>query len=290
VIEIRHFKYFLALVNEMNFTKAAKQLHIAQPALSQNIRQIEDELGAELFKRNNREITLTNAGKVFYGEAKRTLEQFERSKESVRQAVRAGTGVLSIGYTASSIFSDLPSRLQIFKTSYPEVELITRELSIDSLIAYLRHGQLDLICTDSTVVDPRLDSMCTSPMPMVVTLNRHHRLSGSREPVALSKFAHDVFVMATPYKDYTLYDLFLRTCMEAGFEPDVKYHADSVTGGVGLVVANLCVQLMHDLPLFQCPKEVVQRRISEPEITMSMHLVWRRGDLSGVGKRFIEQE
>ncbi|MTJ82278.1 MAG: LysR family transcriptional regulator [Telmatospirillum sp.] len=287
MIEIRHFRYFLAVAQEMHFTRAARTLHIAQPALSQNIRHIEEEIGAPLFiRRNNRDLALTPVGKVFYAEALRTLEQVERSKHVIDSAVRGEMGSLSVGFTVTTILGELPDRLRAFSEACPDVELITRELPIDALLAKLRSGQLEIICIDSAPIDPDLESVALPPLPLVVALNWKHRLAGHRAPLPLAKLAGEIFILPTPYRDYTLYDMFVRLCREAGFEPRCKYYADSAVGGIGLVAANLAVDLMHELPMIQCPKEVVWKRVT-PDIPLEMRLVWRRGDMTDTMRKFL---
>jgi DNA-binding transcriptional LysR family regulator len=286
MIEVRHLKYFVALVNEMHFTKAAQQLHIAQPALSQNIRQIEDELGARLLVRTNRDVALTPAGRVFYQEACLTLQQLERTQNAVRRAVRGEAGSLAIGFTVTTILGDLPRALSRFKDHYPEVELMVRDLPVDTLVAMLRNGQLDVICVDSGVVDPRLESKALAPLPMVVALNARHPLAADTGPIRLAELANDTFILPTPYKEYTLYDMFVRTCRDAGFEPNCKYFADSALGGIGLVAANLAVDLMHELPTIR-PREVVWRRISDPQVPLAMQLVWRKDDVSTPARNLV---
>jgi DNA-binding transcriptional LysR family regulator len=287
VIEIRHLKYFVTLVNEMHFTKAAKQLHIAQPALSQNIRQIELALGAQLLVRTNREVTLTPAGRVFYREACQLLQQMGRTENAVRRAVRGEAGSLAIGFTVTTILGELPNVLSRYKDQYPDIELMVRELPIDTMVSMLRNGQLDLICADSSIVDAKFDSKLLPPLPMVAALNCRHRLAGESGPIHLSELADDVFILPTPYKEYTLYDMFVRTCREAGFEPNCKYFADSAVGGIGLVAANLAVDLMHELPTIY-PREVVWRRISDPQIPLEMAVVWRKGDVSTPAQKLID--
>jgi DNA-binding transcriptional LysR family regulator len=286
MIEVRHLKYFVALVNEMHFTKAAQQLHIAQPALSQNIRQIEDELGAKLLVRTHREMSLTPAGRAFYHEACLALQQLERVQTAVRRAVRGEAGSLAIGFTVTTILGNLPQVLSRFKDAYPEVDLTVREHAVDTLVAMLRSGQLDIVCVDSGVVDARLDSKPLPPLPMVVALNGRHRLAADPGPIRLAELADETFILPTPYKEYTLYDMFVRTCRDAGFEPKCKYFADSALGGIGLVAANLAVDLMHELPNIR-PHGVVWRRISDPQVPLQMQLVWRRDDVSTPARNLI---
>jgi DNA-binding transcriptional LysR family regulator len=287
MLEIRQLQYFLAVVHEMHFTKAAERLHVAQPALSKSVQQMESTLGAQLFIRHpNKEISLTPLGKIFYIEAKRTIEQVERSRIVLRRAVLGKVQSLSLGYTITTILGPLSGLVASFHAKYPQVELRTLALPIHLLLEKLHDGELDLICADSGVIDAELESAPLPPLPMAVALHCSHRLAAERGDIALTDLAEEVFILPTPHKVYELYNLFRSFCLNAGFDPNCQYYADSALEGIGLVAANLGVDLVHELPLILCVDQVVVRRIA-PLIPLHMYLIWRRGDVPEYAAHFL---
>ncbi|MDQ2082132.1 LysR substrate-binding domain-containing protein [Xanthobacteraceae bacterium Astr-EGSB] len=288
MFEFRELKYFLTVVQEMHFTRAAEMLHMTQPALSRAIQHMEERLGEPLFCRHqNKEISLTPLGEILYNEAKLTIMQVARSDQILRRAVARKGDIIEIGFTMTSILGHLPARLQVFHARHPGIEIHTCVLPIESLLAKLQERALDIICVDSSVIGSGLDSSPLPALPMAVALHHTHRLACGEAPVALADLKDDVFILPTPHKIYELYNLFRSVCREAGFEPNCQYFADSAVEGIGLVAANLAVDLMHELPLIRPASNVVLKRIS-PEIPLEMQLVWRRGDVSEQTVKFLE--
>src|ERR1035441_1661084 len=185
----------VALAREMNFTAAAKRTHVAQPALSQNIRQIEDELGVQLFDRNTHKVVLTAAGKVFYREAVATL-------------------------------GELPSRISNFRKQYPNIEILFRELTLDLLVDALRIGAVDIGCSDIDVIDEMLESASLKDMPVVVALNKANPLARCSS-LRLDVLASETFILPAPDSHHSLYNTFVNACREAGFEPVDPYFVDT---------------------------------------------------------------
>jgi DNA-binding transcriptional LysR family regulator len=251
MIEVRHLRYMVALAKEMNFTAAAKRMHVAQPALSQNIRQIEDELGVQLFERNTHKVKLTAAGKVFYREAVATLEHLERTARVTQRAAQGEAGVLSIGFTTTAMLGELPTRISNFRKQYPNIEVLFRELPLDLLVDALRIGALDIGCSDIDVIDEMLESAPLKAVPVVVVLNKAHRLA-RYSSLRLEMLATETFILPAPDSHHSLYNTFVQACREAGFEPIDPYFVDTIPAGLGLVSANIGITLQHRLPLFQC--------------------------------------
>ncbi len=227
MIEVRHLRYMVALAREMNFTAAAKRTHVAQPALSQNIRQIEDELGVQLFERNTHKVVLTPSGKVFYREAVATLEHLERTVRATQRAAQGEGGALSIGFTTSAMLGELPSRISNFRKRYPNIEILFRELTLDSLVDALRIGAVDLGCSDIDVIDEMLESAPLKAVPVVVVLNKAHPLA-RHSSLRLDMLASETFILPAPDSHHSLYNTFVNACREAGFEPVDPYFVDTI--------------------------------------------------------------
>src|SRR6266852_1070829 len=143
-MELRHLRYFLAVGEALNFTKAAAQPRVAQPALSRQVQDLEDEIGVDLLRRSPRGVTLTAEGKFFLEEVRELLKRAVESVEKVRALARGEYGELHIGYAPSPTVEILPPALAAFQKAVPRVKLTLHDLSTDELITGLRNATLEL--------------------------------------------------------------------------------------------------------------------------------------------------
>lgn len=176
-IDLRQFRYFLAVSEELNFGRAAQRLHISQPPLSRQIRQLEEQLGVQLFVRTGNGVILTCAGEKFLPEAKRTLSQAEKAIAAARSARDTARGKFVIGYTTvfdRSVFPDVVSRLQ---SHFPQWQIITKGNHSINLVRDIRNGIMDIafIGLHTDVAD--LESEVIHKEPMVVALPAKHPLA-----------------------------------------------------------------------------------------------------------------
>src|SRR5258708_14610899 len=143
-MELTHLGYFLAVGDALNFTRVAAQLRVAQPALSRQVQDLEDEIGVDLLRRSRRGVTLTAEGKLFRDEVRDLLKRADESVEKVRALARGEYGELHIGYAPSPTAEILPPALAAFQKSVPRVTVLLHDLSNDELIAGLRNATLEL--------------------------------------------------------------------------------------------------------------------------------------------------
>jgi len=143
-MELRHLRYFLAVGEALNFTKAAAQLRVAQPALSRQVQDLEDEIGVDLLRRSPRGVTLTAEGKLFLEEVRELLKRADQSVEKVRALARGEYGELHVGYAPSPTVEILPPSLAAFQKAVPRVKVLLHDLSSDELIAGLQNATLEL--------------------------------------------------------------------------------------------------------------------------------------------------
>jgi DNA-binding transcriptional LysR family regulator len=143
-MELRHLRYFLAVGEVLSFTKAAVRLRVAQPALSRQVQDLEDEIGVDLFRRSPRGVTLTAEGKLFLEEARKLLKHVDESMEKTRALARGEYGELQIGYSSVPTAEILPLSLEAFRNAVPRVKLVLHDLTSDELITGLRDGVLEL--------------------------------------------------------------------------------------------------------------------------------------------------
>src|SRR6266545_1810116 len=143
-MELRHLRYFLAVADALNFTKAAALLRVAQPALSRRVQDLEDEIGVDLLKRSPRGVVLTAEGKVFLVKTRHILKLADESVEQVRALARGEYGELHVGYAPTPTVEILPPALAAFQKAFPRVKVLLHDLASDELIAGLQNGTLEL--------------------------------------------------------------------------------------------------------------------------------------------------
>src|ERR1700739_771332 len=143
-MELRHLRYFTAVVQWKGYREASRRLHVAQPAISQTVADLEDELGLKLLSRANRVVRLTPEGEIFYTEALRALAQVELAVDTAKRAAKGEVGKLSIGFIGSATYSFLPELVRTFKAQYPGVKLTLQELTPSQQEAAFQKGEIDI--------------------------------------------------------------------------------------------------------------------------------------------------
>ncbi|MCH4548487.1 LysR family transcriptional regulator [Rhizobium changzhiense] len=244
-MELRHLRYFLAVAEEGNFTRAAGKLGIGQPPLSQQIRDLEREVGAALFHRVPHGAELTAAGVAFLGEAKASLAAAEKAKLAAQSANRGETGRLSLGFTASSAFNPVVSTtIRRFRARWPEVQLSLTEMNTLALMQKLERGELDATFMRPSLDDPAGIRLRRLPdEPMVIALPASHPLT--RHPsLPLAALANEPFILFPRLVGLSLYDDVVLACRKAGFELTVAQEAPQISSVVNLVAADLGVSIV----------------------------------------------
>ncbi|TAU79005.1 LysR family transcriptional regulator [Rhizobium ruizarguesonis] len=244
-MELRHLRYFLAVAEEGNFTRAAGKLGIGQPPLSQQIRDLEREVGAALFHRVPHGAELTAAGAAFLGEAKASLAAAEKAKLAAQSANRGETGRLSLGFTASSAFNPVVSTtIRRFRARWPEVQLSLTEMNTLALMQKLERGELDATFMRPSLDDPAGIRLRRLPdEPMVIALPASHPLA-RRSSVPLAALAEEPFILFPRLVGLSLYDDVVLACRRAGFELTVAQEAPQISSVVNLVAADLGVSIV----------------------------------------------
>ncbi|NKM54014.1 transcriptional regulator [Rhizobium anhuiense] len=244
-MELRHLRYFLAVAEECNFTRAAAKLGIGQPPLSQQIRDLEREVGAALFHRVPHGAELTAAGAAFLGEAKASLAAAEKAKLAAQSANRGETGRLSLGFTASSAFNPVVSAtIRRFRARWPDVRLALTEMNTLALMQKLEGGELDAAFMRPSLDDPAGVRLRRLPdEPMVIALPASHPLA-RRSKLPLAALADEPFILFPRLVGLSLYDDVVLACRKAGFELTVAQEAPQISSVVNLVAAELGVSIV----------------------------------------------
>jgi len=244
-MELRHLRYFLAVAEEGNFTRAAARLGIGQPPLSQQIRDLETEIGAMLFHRVPHGAELTAAGTAFLPEAKAALAAAEKARLAAQSANRGETGRLSLGFTASSAFNPIVSTtIRRFQARWPDVQLSLTEMNTLGLMQKLERGELDATFMRPGLDDPDGIRLKRLPdEPMVVALPASHPLA-KQKALPLALLAKEPFILFPRLVGLSLYDDVVRACREAGFDLKVAQEAPQISSVVNLVAADLGVSIV----------------------------------------------
>lgn len=245
-MELRHFRYFVAVAEELHFTRAAKRLHIEQPPLSQQIQALEAELGVALFQRSKRHVALTEAGQRFLISARRILAEAELATDDVRRVARGELGELRIGFSTSLPFTDIfPRILREYRLSHPSVTLTLLEMfAIDQFDA-LQRGSLDigLLRYRGTDTPPDLVLREIRQDPLRLVVNAADPLA-KREGVALAELKDRGFIVYPRGTGTTLTLVLRQLCLAAGFEPIVAQEARETIAQIGFVAAGLGIAVL----------------------------------------------
>jgi DNA-binding transcriptional LysR family regulator len=290
-MELRHLRYFVAVAEQLSFTRAAALLHMAQPALSVQIRQLEDELGVELFDRSRRAIALTHAGETMLGETRRLLASLDRSIDLVRRVGAGAIGSIAVGFVPSASNSVLPSLLRRFWEAHPDVAVTLREMAPGDLIDGLHAGNLDISFLYLPFSDPLLDHLVIVREPFVAVLPFDHPLA-RETTVDVADLRDEPFV--TPADHGMMPGLHAKVtaiCHAAGFVPRaVQDDVWLVQTIVALVAAGVGVALVPSSSQAQARAGVVYRPL-RPRSTHEAELaaVWRRTDQSPALGSFLTE-
>jgi DNA-binding transcriptional LysR family regulator len=244
-MELRHIRYFLALAEAGNFTRAAANLGIGQPPLSQQIRDLENEVGAQLFHRVPHGAELTVAGAAFLAEAKAAVDAAEKAKLAAQRANRGEIGRLSLGFTASSAFNSIvTATIREFRDHWPGVLLSLTEMNTNALMERLLSGEIDAAFIRPGLEDTRdVRLKRFADEPMVIALPARHPLA-QEDRLPIAALADEPFILFPRMVGLSLYDDIVAACREAGFELVVAQEAPQIPSIVNLVAANLGVSIV----------------------------------------------
>jgi DNA-binding transcriptional LysR family regulator len=242
-MELRHLRYFLAVAEELNFSRAAVRLHIAQPPLSQQIRQLEDELGLQLFERGSRPLRLTEAGQFFKTEAMNLIAQLEQAVAGARRIGRGEVGWIGIGYIGSAMNLLLPSILRRFHAEHPGVEVLLYEMLPFEQPAALLDRRIHVGFVRPGIDHADLLQELLYDEPMAIALPSDHRWVG-RTDIAIAELADEPVVLYGGRMSRGIDSGFLLSTFRAyGVEPKVAVQSQHAESALGLVAAGMGVAL-----------------------------------------------
>jgi DNA-binding transcriptional LysR family regulator len=285
-MELRHLRYFVALADNLHFGKTAASLGIAQPSLSHQIRQLEEELQLKLFERTNRRVRLTDPGRLFLVEARAVLALANRAAVLARRTSLGETGTLRIGLAGWIDSSAIAAIVERFHERMPAIRVELQSMPSPLQMAAVRDGELDIAFVQPSVPERSLASELLSAEPLVVALPDSHPLV-SRRRILLSWLAEDSFLLFPPKRAPLFHDLTLKLCKEAGFVPHVRHEADEPRMLLGLVAMGLGISLVPESALRMEWPGVVFRALHPSPPVLETALVWRRDPTSLIIEGFL---
>jgi DNA-binding transcriptional LysR family regulator len=248
-MELRHIRYFIAVAEEGNFTRAAARVGIGQPPLSQQIRDLELEVGAELFRRIPQGAVLTEAGQAFLGRVRTMPDMAREAADEARRAGRGETGVLRVGFTGAAALNPIVSgTIRKFGERWPSVALILREGNSGGLATDLLESRLDIAFLRPGATAALGLAMHSLPdEPMIAGLPLHHPLASAQaREIRLADLRDEPFVLTSRSVGPTVYDTVMDCARQVGFEPILGQVAPQLVSVMVLVAAGLGVSLVPE--------------------------------------------
>ncbi|PON14607.1 LysR family transcriptional regulator [Candidatus Entotheonella serta] len=288
-MELRHIQYFLVVAEELHFGRAAARLHITQPPLSQQIRQLEDEMGVLLFQRTKRRVQLTDAGRAFQAAAAQMLEQARQAARLAQQTHRGEIGPLTVGFVGSAMAGRFSELLLAYRTRFPKVNLTLLELTTSQQVEALRQRRIDI-----GVLRPfhpiRAEGLAFETIdrePFVVVLPKAHPLAALRR-IPLSALAHENIIMVPVDLEPGVEDDIVAFCQQAGCYLQRLPGATQLLTVIGLVAAGMGLSLVPASMRTVQWKGIVYRPVQDRIPPADLTLMWRRDTTSSVVKAFVD--
>jgi DNA-binding transcriptional LysR family regulator len=281
-MKLRQLQFFSAVAEELSFSRAAIKLHVAQPSLSIQIKALEDEVGARLFERDKRHVSLTPAGRRFRTRVAELLSLAESARTEARSTESGLQGTIDVGYTALSMFSTaLPYAIRQYRQVAPNVVITLRELPSLEQLYELGERRLDVgVLRKVDLGAPKGIAIVEwYRTPLVVAIPKDHPRAGY-ETVSLSELRSDAFIMYPRRAGTGIYWQVVELCTAAGFRPRTVREVLESSTMIGLVAAGVGIAVVPaDMNCIQMPG-VAFRRLRDPGAHTTLHLARRVGDRS----------
>jgi DNA-binding transcriptional LysR family regulator len=286
--ELWHLRYFVAVAERLHFGRAAEALHISQPPLSRAIRALESRLGVALFARSRRRVELTREGARFLEDARRVLQQLERSALELRGMARGEQDRLRIGFVSLADYGVLPGLLRSYKAARPGVALSLREMLSPDQAAALVSGELDFgLLLPPVAESGQLEHLVVQRERFVAALPVGHRHAAGRGKLSISALAGEPFVMVPREIAPGLYDIVAGLAAAGGISLDIAQEAIQMQTVVSLVSSGLGSAIVPASVANLGRRGVAYRELAEPHPRLDLWLAWPRGSLSPAGREFL---
>jgi DNA-binding transcriptional LysR family regulator len=287
-MELRHLRYFTAVVECKGYREASRRLHIAQPSISEAVSDLEDELGLKLFSRTHRKARLTAEGEIFYADAGRILQQVETAILTAKRAAQGKVGRLSIGFIGSATLSFLPDLIRRYKLEYPNVKLALHDLYPVELDKACDRGEIDIAITRTLSLErsKNLQSRVLLRDPLVAVLPRSRKLKSKK--IRLTDLANEQFILFHRQGAPGVFDTIVGACHSQGFSPRVENEANSMQTILSLVEAEEGIAIVPASTSNLRSNGVQFVRLVPDTLYLDLIVAWPLGEPSVVLRTFLD--
>ncbi|OAM88571.1 LysR substrate-binding domain-containing protein [Termitidicoccus mucosus] len=291
-MELRHFRYFVAVAEALNFRRAAERLHVSAPTLSVQIKDLEGLLNARLFERDTMSVTLTAAGEILLEEARQVLEKAERAATAVREAAKGRRGTLRIGNVGLLSYGFIPDSLKIFRERYPAVEVELTEMDINRQAADIlqtREIQIGFAASFEKNILTGTRHFLVYKKPLEVLLGTDHRLARKRW-ISLSDLTRERLLAFGNIKnsrhEEALRDLFRNRAVKM---PPLKY-VTSFDNGIAMIASGQELSIAPEVVTLHSYKGITFRPLKETgkDLLIELHAIWRKDETSPLVHNFLD--
>jgi LysR family transcriptional regulator, benzoate and cis,cis-muconate-responsive activator of ben and cat genes len=279
-MEIRHLRYFVTVARERNFTRAADKLHIAQPPLSRQIQQLEEEVGMVLLDRDSRPLRLTEAGRLLYEHAAQVLERFDDLRTMMRRFREAERPRYVIGFVASTIYAALPALIRRFRAETPGLDVSLVEMASLEQIAALKDGRIDVGFGRIRLDDPVVRRDVLREERLVVALPLSHPLLQREGSLSFAELAAEPLILYPRVPRPSYADQVISIFRDRGLEPHIAHEARELQTAIGLVAAEVGICIVPTSVQRLRRDDVVYRELIEQNITSPIIMSRRANDRS----------
>jgi len=287
-MDLRHLRYFVAVADALSFTKGAEKLRLAQPSLTRQIRDLEEEIGVRLLDRTKHKVSLTDEGRSFLADAKRVLHLAEDIVGSVQRLSRREVSALNIGYLANLFYDLLPVTLASFQRSYPTISINLFDMSCGDQFRAIEDGRIDLgfVGLREAIEERGFDFHPIASHRVVAAVPRDHPVA--KKPAVRLKELEPMFFIGMSEASYPGYRGWLtETCQRVGFSPRVLQDAEIERTVIHSVAAGLGVALLPE-QVKKLPHERVVFRPLKPAVATESCIAWKRGNPSAALKAYVK--
>jgi DNA-binding transcriptional LysR family regulator len=284
-MELKHLVSFIAVAEQLSFVRAARQIHLSQPALSGQIQRLEEELGVTLLERNRRSVKLTDAGRVFLAEARLTLKAAEQAAERARSAARGEVGRLRIAFVSSAALEIVPELVLAFRKQHPGVRLELTNLRTVSQVKSLLQETLDVGLVRMPLEHPRLKIQAVHREPFVIVLPRDH--PRARRKVSLADLREEGFIAYGRRWAPGFYDAVIGMCRAAGYSPRIVQETAEMYTAIALVAAGAGVAVLPRSVVLAQSARVVMKPLPETAGVSEIAIATRANEPSALVTSFV---
>lgn len=287
-MELRHLRYFIAVAEERNFSRAARRLNMAQPPLSQQIQQLEKELGVSLFDRDSRPIATTAAGEILLEQCRPLLKRLEDLESRLHLMGSGAAGLLTVGFISSSMYRLLPPVLKTFMEKYPGISLELRELTSLEQEDALRERSIDVGFIRGFSQEESFINKQLVEEPLVVAVPEGWKLA-KKSAVALKDLRREPFIIFPVKPDPGFANFVKAQCINVGFEPMVVQEVNELQTALSLVASGIGLSIMPGSVRMLQRVGVSYIALREPAPKTAISIIYRRGEPTAVLKLFLRE-